>query len=83
MLRFLAATQAEHEDPATEAEPGKVIHEMREGEMAALGEVPFRRYFGSVDATALFLMRAGRYWRRTGDDALIEALWPNLLRALG
>lgn len=83
VLRFLAATQAEHEDPATEAEPGKVIHEMREGEMAALGEVPFRRYYGSVDATPLFVMLAGRYWRRTGDDALIEALWPNLLRALG
>ncbi|WP_462321491.1 amylo-alpha-1,6-glucosidase [Halochromatium sp.] len=83
VLRFLAATQAEHEDPATEAEPGKVIHEMRDGEMAALGEVPFRRYYGTVDATPLFVMLAGRYHQRTGDEALIETLWPHLLRALG
>ncbi|MEJ2386441.1 MAG: amylo-alpha-1,6-glucosidase [Chromatiaceae bacterium] len=82
VLQFLAATQADHEDPEVDAEPGKVIHELREGEMAALGEVPFRRYYGSVDATPLFAMLAGRYQRRTGDTGLIERLWPNLERAL-
>jgi glycogen debranching enzyme len=83
VLRFLAATQAEHDDPLTEAEPGKIIHEMREGEMATLGEVPFRRYFGTVDATPLYLMLAGRYYHRTGDLALLQALWPSLERAAG
>jgi glycogen debranching enzyme len=82
VLRFLAATQADRSDPAIEAEPGKVIHEMREGEMAALGEVPFRRYYGSVDATPLFVLLAGRYYARTGDAALITQLWPHLERAL-
>lgn len=82
VLAFLAATQADHEDPASEAEPGKIIHEMREGEMAALGEVPFRRYYGSVDATPLFVMLAGRYYQRTGELDFIASIWPNLERAM-
>ena len=82
VLAFLAATQAERTDPASEAEPGKIIHEMREGEMAALGEVPFRRYYGSVDATPLFVMLAGHYYRRSGERAFIAAIWPNLVRAM-
>lgn len=82
VLAFLAATQAQHEDPATEAQPGKILHELREGEMPALGEVPFRRYYGTVDATPLFVMLAGRYYQRSGDLAFIEDLWPSLERAM-
>ena len=50
--------------------------------MAALGEVPFGRYYGSVDATPLFLMLAAAYHERTGDDDLLRELWPNFERAL-
>ncbi|WP_157174498.1 amylo-alpha-1,6-glucosidase [Thiocystis violascens] len=83
VLAFLAATQATTLDPAFEAEPGKILHELREGEMAALGEVPFRRYYGTVDATPLFVMLAGRYYQRTGDIEFIRGIWSNLERALG
>lgn len=83
VLGFLAATQASDVDPASEAEPGKIIHEMREGEMAALGEVPFRRYYGTVDATPLFVVLAGRYYRRTGDRQFMEFIWSNIKRAVG
>ena len=69
VLGYLAQEQATEMDPASDAEPGKILHEMRGGEMAALGEVPFRRYYGSVDATPLFVMLAGAYLERTGDVA--------------
>ena len=82
VLEFLASHQATELDPSSEAEPGKILHEMRKGEMAALGEVPFRCYYGTVDATPLFVMLAHSYYVRTGDRALIERLWPNLERAL-
>ena len=68
VLRRLAAHQAKSDDPASDAQPGKILHEMRSGEMAALREVPFGLYYGSVDATALFVMLAGLYAERTGDD---------------
>jgi glycogen debranching enzyme len=83
VLRWLASTQATACDPIRDAEPGKILHEARSGEMSALGEVPFGRYYGSVDATPLFLFLAGAYHRRTGDRALIEELWPHVLAALG
>jgi glycogen debranching enzyme len=82
VLKYLAASQAERTDPQHDAEPGKIIHEVRWGEMANLGEVPFGRYYGTVDATPLFIMLAGMYFERTGDRALIEQLWPNIERAL-
>jgi glycogen debranching enzyme len=82
VLRFLAATQATTEDPERDAEPGKILHEWRDSEMANLGEVPFGRYYGSVDATPLFVVLAGAYFDRTGDRALLEELWPNIERAL-
>jgi glycogen debranching enzyme len=82
VLAFLAATQATEEDPATDAEPGKILHEARASEMAITREVPFARYYGSVDATPLFVMLAAGYWRRTGDLDFVRALWPNIVAAL-
>jgi glycogen debranching enzyme len=82
VLRRLAAYQAKTYDPASDAQPGKILHEMRNGEMAALGEVPFGLYYGSVDATPLFVMLVGLYYERTGDDATLVELWPAVEAAL-
>jgi len=82
VLRRLAATQAKVVDAANDAQPGKIIHEMRGGEMAALREVPFERYYGSVDATPLFVVLAGLYFERTGDLATLKELWPAVEAAL-
>jgi glycogen debranching enzyme len=81
-LRFLAANQATTLDPRADAEPGKILHETRKSEMAALGEVPFARYYGSIDSTPLFIMLAAAYYARTGDLDLVSALWPNIEAAL-
>lgn len=82
VLNYLAETQATEADPTRDAEPGKIIHEIRHGEMAATGEVPFGKYYGSVDSTPLFLILAGAYFERTDDLGLIEKLWPNIEAAM-
>lgn len=82
VLEYLAETQATEVDPGSDAEPGKILHEMRRGEMANLGEVPFGKYYGSVDSTPLFVMLAGAYFERTADRVFVEKIWPNVQRAL-
>jgi glycogen debranching enzyme len=76
VLRRLAAYQAKATDPRADSAPGKILHEMRGGEMAALHEVPFGLYYGSVDSTPLFVLLAGLYAERTGDIETIGELWP-------
>ena len=83
VLAYLAVTQATDYAPERDAQPGKILHEARGGEMAALGEVPFGRYYGSVDATPLYVVLAAAYWRRTGDLAFLRTIAPNVERALG
>jgi glycogen debranching enzyme len=78
-LHVLAELQAEHDDPSIDAEPGKIIHELRRGRAA---EVWFPRYYGSVDSTPLFLVLLSETWRWTGDDSLVRELEPAMRMAL-
>ena len=82
VLQRLAAYQAKTTDPLSDSAPGKILHEMRRGEMATLREVPFGLYYGSVDSTPLFVLLAGLYAERTGDDATVAVLWPAIEAAL-
>lgn len=81
-LRTLAALQGTRLDPVRDEAPGKILHEMRQGEMAALGQVPFGRYYGSVDSTPLFLMLLAETFEATRDVGLYRELLPAAERAL-
>lgn len=83
VLSFLASTQATETSAFRDSQAGKIMHETRRGEMAALQEVPFGRYYGGVDTTPLFVMLAGAYERRTGDRALVDRIWGSLVAATG
>jgi glycogen debranching enzyme len=82
VLAHLARLQATEVDPRREAEPGKIVHECRRGEMAALGEVPFGLYYGSVDATPLFVVLAHAYYKRTADLDFARRMWPHVQAAM-
>jgi glycogen debranching enzyme len=82
VLQYLSTYQAHDFLPDADAEPGKILHEVRTGEMANLKEIPFARYYGSIDSTPLYLILAGQYFRRTGDIDFIRSIWNNLLSAL-
>ncbi|HET7600279.1 MAG TPA: amylo-alpha-1,6-glucosidase [Gemmatimonadales bacterium] len=81
-LRYLARRQGTREDPFTEEQPGRILHELRRGEMARAGEIPHVPYYGTVDATPLWLVLLHETWRWTGDEALVRELLPNAERAL-
>ncbi len=82
VLKLLASMQGTKVDPERDEEPGKILHELRVGEMARIGEIPMTPYYGTVDATPLFLMLLGEYFRWTGDHDLIRSLLPNAEAAL-
>jgi glycogen debranching enzyme len=81
VLNYLAQWQARETSAFRDSEPGKIMHETRRGEMSALEELPFGRYYGGIDTTPLFVALAGAYVDRTGDVAQIEAWRPALERA--
>jgi glycogen debranching enzyme len=81
-LRVLADWQATEDDPGRDMEPGKILHELRVGELARTGELPHRPYYGSIDATPLWLILLDETYRWTGDLDLMRSLWPNALAAM-
>lgn len=81
-LRVLARYQGTKVDDRRDEEPGKILHEHRVGEMTRAGEMPFGPYYGSVDATPLFLVLASEYYQWTADEALIRDILPAIYKAL-
>lgn len=81
-LAYLSKTQAKDFNPFQDAQPGKIVHEVRTGELAEIGEIPYAQYYGSVDATPLFVILASEYFERTGDLEFIRKIWKNLVMAV-
>ena len=81
-LSYLARHQGAKENAYTEEQPGKIMHELRRGEMARSGEIPHVPYYGTIDATPLWLILLHECWRWTGNDSLVRELLPNARRAL-
>jgi glycogen debranching enzyme len=81
-LRLLARYQGKRDDPWRDEEPGKILHEIRRGELAGAGYVPHTPYYGSVDATPLFVFLFAQYFRWTGDIEFANELLPNVRAAL-
>jgi glycogen debranching enzyme len=82
-LSLLARAQGKKDDPWRDEEPGKILHEARCGELSNAGVVPFGPYYGTVDATPLWILLLAEYERTSGDHELARALLPNLDAALG
>lgn len=82
VLRALSALQATGSDDWRDAQPGKIPHEIRYGELAHFNEIPHTPYYGTADATCLFLIALHETYRWTGDRQLVEALLPSAERAL-
>jgi glycogen debranching enzyme len=82
VLVFLSKMQAKEYIPAKDAEPGKILHEARSGEMANTREIPFGEYYGTVDATPLYVALAGMYFKQTADIETIKNIWPQIKNAL-
>lgn len=81
-LRFFAARQGREYDEARAEAPGKILHEIRQGELARTGRIPFGRYYGSIDSTPLFVMLMHASFLRDGDEGLLRELEPNLAAAM-
>jgi glycogen debranching enzyme len=81
-LHLLGALQGTTVDDFRDEEPGKILHEIRQGELTVLGEKPHSPYFGTADATPLYLILMSMYERWTGDDDFVRARWSNVLAAL-
>jgi glycogen debranching enzyme len=81
-LNLLAWYQGQNIDPFRAEEPGRILHELRQDELSTMGELPYKRYYGSVDSTPLFLILAGEYYRWTADNDTISALRPAISHAL-
>src|SRR5207244_10993476 len=78
-LEELAGLQATEDDPSIDAEPGKIVHEVRHGKAA---ENWFARYYGTADATPLYLILLSEVWRWTDDASLVTHLHEPAMRAL-
>ncbi|RCW50409.1 amylo-alpha-1,6-glucosidase [Paenibacillus prosopidis] len=81
-LLTMAATQGTKEDDWRDEQPGKIMHEMRYGELANTNKIPFNPYYGTIDATPLFLVLLTEYYHWTEDLALVKQLLPNIESAL-
>jgi glycogen debranching enzyme len=81
-LHLLGEAQGTVVDDFRDEEPGKILHEIRNGELTVLGEKPHSPYYGTADATPLWLILMDTYWRSTGDDQFVQKRWPRVLAAL-